>query len=415
MDSKRLITAKNDLLIQNSKEIYQAIFEAYSEGLFLETIQGEIIDCNTGACDLYGFLKSELVGMSVKDLVTEDIAETLPDIITEELTTGGIFIEAKGLKKDGTVFPTEISTKIITINAQQLVLAYVRDITRRNRLMDSIRVNEKLLHKIIDLVPHLIFARDMDGKFILANKAVTDIYSLGLEKMIGRDHRDIHYNQQEVERFLKDDQKVIRSGKIMFIPKDTYTDPDGNTRILQTTKFPFPVVNSGKSAVLSFAMDITERENKENELKVLTEKLETERMILEQKEITLREVLAHIEGEKQEYKQKIGQDIRQTMLPILKRLKDKATPDCLKDFQILETNLDAVLNEDPVNFQSRYSQLTPRELEICDMIKNRMSSKEISNTLNLSVVTVNKHREQIRKKLGLTNKEINLSTYLQIQ
>ena len=412
---KKNIRKEDRMPVRDSEEIYHAVFEAYTEGLFLETIEGQIIDCNSGACELYGYERHELIGINVKDLVTPEIAATLPDLITEELTTGGIFVEAIGLKKDGTVFPKEVSTKIMTYQGQQLVIVYVRDITRRRQMMDSIKQNAKLLRQIIDLVPHLIFARDIDGKFVLVNKAVTDIYDLTVEAMIGKNHRDIHYNPEEVEAFLKDDRLVINSGKIKFIPEETYVDQDGNTHVLQTTKIPFSIVGSGDPAVLGFAMDITEQKIKENELRNLTDELDNERNVLQQKNIALREVLDHIESEKQEHRQKVSQDIKQTILPILKQLKEKATPDCLKDIETLETNIEAVLSEDPEDFHSRYSKLTPRELEICEMIKKRMSSKEISDDLNLSVVTVQKHRELIRKKLGITNKKINLSTYLQIQ
>jgi DNA-binding CsgD family transcriptional regulator len=70
------------------------------------------------------------------------------------------------------------------------------------------------------------------------------------------------------------------------------------------------------------------------------------------------------------------------------------------------------LTRDVDVMKSRFARLTPREQEICDMIRDGLSSKEISEVLNLSILTVHKHREQIRDKLGLTNQNINLSTFL---
>ncbi|MBI4844056.1 MAG: response regulator transcription factor [Nitrospirae bacterium] len=58
-------------------------------------------------------------------------------------------------------------------------------------------------------------------------------------------------------------------------------------------------------------------------------------------------------------------------------------------------------------------KLTPKEIEVCNMIRNGLTSKEIGNQLNLSVQTINKHRKNIRKKLDLSNKETNLASYLQ--
>jgi DNA-binding NarL/FixJ family response regulator len=59
-----------------------------------------------------------------------------------------------------------------------------------------------------------------------------------------------------------------------------------------------------------------------------------------------------------------------------------------------------------------YAKLSARESEICQMIKVGSTSKSIANKLNVTVGTVQKHREKIRKKLGISNKNINLATYL---
>ena len=58
--------------------------------------------------------------------------------------------------------------------------------------------------------------------------------------------------------------------------------------------------------------------------------------------------------------------------------------------------------------------LTSRESEICDLIRSGLSSKQISEALSLSLATVQKHREHIRRKLGLTGRDTNLATYLRV-
>lgn len=56
--------------------------------------------------------------------------------------------------------------------------------------------------------------------------------------------------------------------------------------------------------------------------------------------------------------------------------------------------------------------LSPREVQVCEYIRRGMSNKEIGELLSLSPMTVEKHRHSIRKKLGLTNTDVNLSSYL---
>jgi len=57
-------------------------------------------------------------------------------------------------------------------------------------------------------------------------------------------------------------------------------------------------------------------------------------------------------------------------------------------------------------------KLSPREMEVCSLVRNGMVNKEIAHILNISVHTVEKHRRVVRKKLGIANMGINLHTYL---
>ena len=59
-------------------------------------------------------------------------------------------------------------------------------------------------------------------------------------------------------------------------------------------------------------------------------------------------------------------------------------------------------------------RLTPREIEVCDLIKKGLTSKDIARTLSISLKTVEKHRDNIRKKLGIANRRINLASLLKI-
>jgi len=58
-------------------------------------------------------------------------------------------------------------------------------------------------------------------------------------------------------------------------------------------------------------------------------------------------------------------------------------------------------------------RLTPREIEVCDLIREGLPSKKIARALSISLKTVEKHRDNIRKKLGIANRRINLTPFLQ--
>ncbi len=141
------------------------------------------------------------------------------------------------------------------------------------------------------------------------------------------------------------------------------------------------------------------------------ERLELERQALEEKNIALREVLTHIEEEKMEIKQRITESIDDILLPILSKLAGESATMSSTYVDLLKSGLIDLASLSG-GFQHIYSKLSAREREICIMIKGHATNKEIAGALNIAVGTVRKHRETIRRKLGLTNRNVNLAAYL---
>ncbi len=115
------------------------------------------------------------------------------------------------------------------------------------------------LRQIIDLVPHAIFVKDRQGRFILANKATAAHYGLEPHQLVGKKHMELHDDLNEVQRYLIDDYEVMKSGQSKFIPEIPFKTPSGAQRYLQTTKIPFMYGKLKEPAVLGIAIDITEQ------------------------------------------------------------------------------------------------------------------------------------------------------------
>ena len=72
--------------LAESEEKYRIQVEMATDAVFLETIEGRILECNTAGAKMYGYTKEEIVGLTISDLVPKDFVTTLPKIITEKET-----------------------------------------------------------------------------------------------------------------------------------------------------------------------------------------------------------------------------------------------------------------------------------------------------------------------------------------
>ena len=127
----------------------------------------------------------------------------------------------------------------------------------RKRAEEALRESETSLRQIIDLVPHKIFVKDQDGKYLLANKMCAEFYDTTAGELIGKCHADFHPDEGQLQNMLRDDREVMTKGESKFIAEEPFTDARGNLHYLQTTKVPFHTPGNGTPAVLGVSMDIT--------------------------------------------------------------------------------------------------------------------------------------------------------------
>lgn len=130
--------------------------------------------------------------------------------------------------------------------------------------------------------------------------------------------------------------------------------------------------------------------------------------------LALKEVLQQAEVEKRQVEERIQKNINTAILPLLDRMESLAHNCRHKPLLLLlRSNLEDIAGQFITRMETAAGSMSLREHQICDMIRHGMSSKEIADSLNLSVSTVHNHRERIRNKLGLQNTRTNLASYLQ--
>jgi len=151
----------------------------------------------------------------------------------------------------------------------------------------------------------------------------------------------------------------------------------------------------------------------ELDLKEINNQLLLERKALQEANAALRTILGRIEEEKQSIYKDIQANVDKILIPILHELSLHLPKNQRKYADMLRTNLEEISSPFISNLSKNFLSLTTTEITICNMIRNGLKTKDIAQIRGVSMGTINRHREHIRRKLKITNSDVNLTTYLQ--
>ncbi|MDK2973308.1 MAG: hypothetical protein PWP23_3063 [Candidatus Sumerlaeota bacterium] len=172
--------------------------------------------------------------------------------------------------------------------------ALIEEVSVRRQAEEERARSERNLRQVIDMVPAMIFAKDEEGRFLLANRAMADAYGMSPDELTGKLHRQVHENSDQVRRFLMDDMQVMETEEALFVSEEPFLDHTGETRILQTTKIPFQPLGREDLAVLGVGVDITDLKRAQEELSRHREQLEE---LVEERTTELRTANEELEQE----------------------------------------------------------------------------------------------------------------------
>jgi len=221
-----------------------------------------ITDLNQEGLRLLGLKSKDDVPRNLDHYFNESSLKTFTDELIA-LATGATHwrAEVPALSANGEALELSFQLTVVPGHEADLskVLVSILDISKRKKVEEKLVQKEQHLRHIIDLVPHFIFAKDAEGRFVLVNKAVAENYGTTVENLIGKTDADFNKSMKEVHHFIEDDLEVIRSGKPKFIPREFITNAQGQVRVLSTTKIPYEFSGSNSPCILGVAVDITDQ------------------------------------------------------------------------------------------------------------------------------------------------------------
>jgi PAS domain S-box-containing protein len=286
----------------------------------------------------------------------------------------------------------------------------IRDITERKRAEDILRESENRYRTIFENTGSAMLIVEEDTTITLANTEFENIYG---------------YSKEEIENkvgwtkfIVKEDLKRLRKYHYSRRIDPTAAPRQYESRIINKNKEVKDVwINTalipGTSNSIVSLFDITNRKKAEQAVLKREQELKAKASELEELNAALRVLLKCREEDKTELEEKVLSNIKQLVLPYLDKLK-KAVSDYkdITNLNIIESNLKGIISPFAQKLSSKHVNLTPKEIQVANLIKEGKTTKEIADYMDISKSAIDTHRYHIRQKLGLLNEKANLQSYL---
>jgi len=226
-----------DQALRESEEKYRSLFDQSNEGIYLHDLEGRIRDVNQLACAQTGYSRDELIGRTVFDLLAGELdrAEILRQWASWE-PGQRVSLEARHRRKDGSEYPVEISTGVISRGGRRLLLATTRDIAARKAAEEALRQREAQLRALGDnLRGGLVYQIDsgLDGsrrRFLYISAGVEQLHGVSAAQVLADAERIYGQLLEEDRRMIAEREARALAAMAPFDAEARIRMPSGQER-----------------------------------------------------------------------------------------------------------------------------------------------------------------------------------------
>ncbi len=291
------------------------------------------------------------------------------------------------------------------------IVEIVTDITERRKAQEALRQSEQQYRELFENANDIIFILDFDGKILSGNAAAAKTYGYGSEQLKGMNIADLlHPDDLAVVRDILQKRNAEMDS---ISPQEFRTHTKNGETVWLEVNTRIMKENGRHVAIHGIARNITERKRMEEDLKKRERELSEKSRNLEEANTALKVLLKRREEDRVELEEKVLCNIRELILPYIDNLKlSSMDSHQLNQLTILEGHINEIISPFLRNLFSKYPNLTPTEIKVVNFIKEGRTTKEIAELLHISSRTIEVHRDNIRKKMGLRSRKVNLRSYL---
>jgi PAS domain S-box-containing protein len=392
------------------KEKYQMLVEGIRDIIFEVDHKGIILYCSPSMRKIWGHDAEDMIGKHYVEFVHPDDQALLRKRFSESiiLEENSPAFRVK-TKTDETRWARARMKPQIENDKFVKATGILIDITDQIMAEKALTNSELLFRNIFSMSPAMMgIHRISDGTFLEINEVLIHVTGYQKEEIIGHTIVELGLVDATTMRRLTNifsKLNKINNEEIQYKTKTGELRYGLYSAIL--------VGDIEEKKLLGLLFDITERKHAEESLKLREEESKALAKERDEINIALRVLLKKGDKDREKLEESLQSNVNQLVKPFLSKLRtSQSNPERLTYLNILETNLSNIVSPFINQLSSVYKNLTPKETQIAELIRQGKRSKEIAEVMNISVRTVDVLRYSVRKKLGLNKKKANLQSLL---
>ncbi|MDZ7666477.1 MAG: PAS domain S-box protein [Desulfotignum sp.] len=414
---------QNDELLRAQQELtefkinYTQLYDFTPVGYVTLDAKAKILNANLTLSRMLSTERSTLIDRPLSDHIVsadQDIYYLHLRALSESKKRQ--ICDLKMKKKGGKFFDVQLESTVIPDTFEKFARyrTVIIDISKRKHTERLLKYGRRQLEAVLNTIESCVYVADMISYEILfMNTYMKKKHQADLTGQVC--WASIHGKQTGPCDICNNDQLVDKAGNPTEPCIWEFYDKESN-RWHELSSLAIPWTD-GRLVRLEIARDITGRKQAEKQQKeitlILEEKVKERTAELEDMNATLRILLKKREEDKNEIEEKIFANHKLILTPIIQNLKKNLTRESQKHMMdILESELKNIVSPFSKKLSDHMVNLTPMEIHIADLVKFGKTNKEISEITHSSIHTISRHRENIRKKIGLKNKKVNLRSFL---
>jgi len=407
--------------LRKSEEKYRLLVENQTDMIVTFDTQGHLLFVSPSYLETFDKTEDELIGKRFMPFIHEEDREAVAKAIANSHKPPyNAYVEERVMTKDGWRWQAWLNTGMLNEQGKvESIVAVGRDITEQKQAEEKLRKSEEKYRLLVESTPNWVWMCDLKSRITFSNNSVKEILGYEAHEILGKTALSLIHEEdrKSVQKWFQKAKKQKRGWRGSVI---NWQHKDKSIRFLETIAEPIFDDKGNLSGYSGIDRDVTPRilseialQKAHYELQEKTIRLEVKKNSLEELNTAMKVLLKKRAEDKAEMESNVLTNVKELIEPYFEKIKNTRLDDQQEVLlSIMESNINEIVSPFTRKMSLKYSNLTPTEIRIANLIRHGSTTKEIAEILHVSPKTVETHRKNIRRKIGLDRKRANLRSHL---